>query len=308
MISPTFHTKAEEQTADYGRFIFEPLASSFGQSMGVGLRRTLLSSLRGSAIGYVKVEGAPHLFSTLPGVKESVLDIVLQLKQVRFEVPGEGKFRVHLTAKGPGKVYAKDIEGEVKVVNGDLYLAEITENKGKIDIEAIIETGYGFVTAEEKEEGETGFITVDSAFSPVRKVNFKVEETRVGRKSNFERLVLEIWTDGSISPQDALKSSTDILARHFNYVLSGKDVPADQAAPAAGTEAKDEAHSKLDDIIIDELNLPSRVINALLRENIETVADLLKRGKENLVGLKGLGKKSMDLIDDELKKMGVELQ
>jgi DNA-directed RNA polymerase subunit alpha len=309
MINPMFHTKVEEQTADYGRFVFEPLAASFGQSMGVGLRRTLLSSLQGAAISYIKVEGAPHLFSTLPGVKESVLDIVLQLKQLRFEVPGEGKYKVRLTAKGPGKVYGKDVEGEVKVVNGDLYLAEITDTKGKIDIEAVIETGYGFVSAEEKEEAETGYITVDSAFSPIKKVNFKVEETRVGRKSNFERLVLEVWTDGSVSPQDAVKTATDVLARHFNHVFSGKDVKEEAATSTAGTaENQEETNSKLDDIIIDELNLPSRVINALLRENIETVADLIKRGRENLVGLKGVGRKSLDLIDEELKKMNIELK
>lgn len=307
MIDPVFHTKLEEQTQDYGRFIFEPLAQSFGQSMGVGLRRTLLSSLKGAAIGYVKFEGTSHVFSTINGVKESVLDIVLQLKQLRFEVPAEGRYRIHLSVKGAGKIYAKDIEGEVKIVNTDLYVAEITDAKGKLEFEAIVETGYGFISAEEKEAPETGFITIDSAFSPIRKVNFKVEDTRVGRKTNFEKLTMEIWTDGSISPQEALRDSTQILAGHFNYVLSGKDVKEEEAAVTAGADSKDEANSKLDDIIIDELNLPSRVINALLRENIETVADLIKRGRENLVGLKGVGRKSLDLIDDELKKMGIEL-
>ena len=307
MIDPVFHTKLEEQSQDYGRFIFEPLASSFGQSMGVGLRRTLLSSLRGAAVGFVKFDGADHLFATIPGVKESALDIVLQLKQLRFEVPAEGTYRVNLTAKGPGKIYAKSVEGEVKVVNPDLYIAEITDAKGKLSIEAIVETGYGFITAEEKETAETGFITVDSAFSPVKKVNFKVEDTRVGRKTNFERLILEIWTDGSISPEEALRDSTKVLANHFSYALSGKDVKEEVSSTSAGTENKDEANSKLDDIIIDELNLPSRVINALLRENIETVADLIKKGRENLVGLKGVGRKSLDLIDEELKKMNIEL-
>ncbi|MEO6509122.1 MAG: DNA-directed RNA polymerase subunit alpha [Patescibacteria group bacterium] len=307
MIDPVFHTKLEEQSEDYGLFTFEPLVSSFGQSMGVGLRRTLLSSLRGAAVGYVKFDSAPHLFSTIKGVKESALDIVLQLKQLRFEVPAEGRYKISLTSKGEGKIYAKDIEGEVKIVNGDLYIAEITDAKGQLEFEAIVETGYGFVSAEEKEVEETGYITVDSSFSPVRRVNFRVEDTRVGRKTNFERLILEIWTDGSISPQDALRDSTQILAKHFNHILSGKDIKEETVAVAAGTSVSDEATSKLDDIIIDELNLPSRVINALLRENIETVADLIKRGRENLVGLKGVGRKSLDLIDEELKKMNIEL-
>lgn len=307
MIDPVFHTKLEEQSQDYGRFTFEPLASSFGQSMGVGLRRTLLSSLKGAAVGYVKFENAPHLFSTVKGVKESILDIVLQLKQLRFEVPADGTYKIHLSAKGVGKIYAKDIEAEVKIVNQDLFLAEITDAKGKLEFDAIVETGYGFVSAEEKEVEETGYITIDSAFSPVKKVNFRVEDTRVGRKTNFERLILEVWTDGSISPEEALRDSTRILAAHFNHILSGKDVKEEATEVSAAAQASDEARSKLDDIIIDELNLPSRVINALLRENIETVADLIKRGRENLVGLKGVGRKSLDLIDEELKKMGIEL-
>lgn len=307
MLDPIFFTKVEDQTKEYGRFIFEPLSASFGQSIGVALRRTLLSSLRGSAIGYVKVEGAPHLFTTIKGVKESVLDIVLNLKQLKFDAPSEGTFKINLSTKGVGKIYGKDIEGEVKVVNGDVYIAEITDPKGKLEMEAIVETGFGFIASEEKEIKEAGFITIDSAFSPVRKVNFKVEDTRVGRKSNFERLIVEVWTDGSITPVDAVKESCTILANHFSYVLSGKDTPEEKKEVVEGEETKEETASHLNDIIIDELNLPSRVINALLRENIETVADLVKRGRENLVGLKGVGRKSLDLIDEELKKMNIEL-
>ncbi len=309
MLDPMFYTKTEDQTKDFGRFIFEPLADSFGESIGNALRRTLLSSLPGAAVSYVKIDGASHLFSTLKGVKESVLDIVLNLKQLKFEVSGEGPFKMYLSAKGTGKVYAKNIEGEAKVVNGDVYLAEITDPKGKIEIEMIVERGYGFVASEEKETKEIGFITVDSSFSPVRKVNFKVEDTRVGRKSNYDRLILEVWTDGSISPQEAIAESCKILEHHFSHVFSGKDTPEDKKTEVSTDEQRSEENaSQFNDIIIDELNLPSRVINALLRENIETVADLIKRGRENLVGLKGVGRKSLDLIDEELKKMGIELK
>lgn len=308
MLEPTFYTKIEESSEGFARFVMEPLNPSFGQSMGNALRRTLLSSLRGSAVGYVKVEGAPHFFSTIKGVKESVLDIVLNLKQLRFQVPGEGKYRMHLTVKGAGKVYGKDIEGEATVVNGDIYLAEITDDKAKLDIELIVESGYGFMSAEEKEAPETGFTAVDSAFSPVKKVNFKIEDARVGRKSNFERLILEVTTDSSITPDEAVRKSVQILSSYFNHVLSGDDKPQVQEQSTTEEKKAEEGSSKLDDIIIDELNLPSRVINALLRENIETVADLVKRGREKLVGLKGVGRKSIDLIDDELKKMGIELQ
>ncbi|MEN9327552.1 MAG: DNA-directed polymerase subunit alpha, DNA-directed polymerase subunit alpha [Candidatus Parcubacteria bacterium] len=308
MLEPTFYTKVEDASENFARFVLEPLNPSFGQSMGNALRRTLLSSLRGAAIGYVKVEGASHFFTTIKGVKESVLDIVLNLKQLHFQVPGEGTYRMYLNVKGAGKVYGKDMEGEATVVNGDVYLGEVTDDKAKLNIEVIVESGYGFLAAEEKENTETGFTAIDSSFTPVKKVNFKVEEARVGRKSNFERLILEVTTDGSISPDNALKDSVKILASYFSHTLSGDDMPKTQDQVVIDEKKKDEANSKLDDIIIDELNLPSRVINALLRENIETVADLVKRGREKLVGLKGVGRKSIDLIDDELKKMGIELQ
>lgn len=308
MLHPMFFTKTEDQTKDYARFVFEPLHPSFGQSLGNALRRTLLSSLSGAAISYIKIDGAPHLFTTIKGVKESALDIVLQLKQLRFEVPADGRYTIRLSAKGAKKIYGKDIEGEAKVINDDLYIAEITDAKGKLEIEAIIETGYGFLPSEEKEQKETGFITVDSSFSPVKKVTMRVEEARVGRKSNFDKLILEVWTDGTMSPSDALRESTTILSEYFGHLLSGKDVPQEQTPILVEENKKEEANQQLNEIIIDELNLPSRVINALLRENIETVADLIKRGRENLVRLKGVGRKSIDLIDEELEKMSIKLE
>ncbi|QQG44710.1 MAG: DNA-directed RNA polymerase subunit alpha [Candidatus Roizmanbacteria bacterium] len=308
MIEPTFYTQKQEESEGYTRFVFEPLNPSFGQSLGNSLRRTLLSSLPGAAVTSVKVEGASHLFTTLKGVKESVLDLVLNLKQLRFEIPSEGSFKMNLTVKGKGKIYGKDVEGEVKIVNKDLYLGEITDDKSKIDIKMIVEIGYGFVPSEEREKKENGFIAIDAAFSPVIKVNLKVEEARVGRKTNFDRLIMEIWTDNSITPEEALRQASNILAKQFNHILAEQSVPK-QAIPEVTEETQIEGKGvKLDEIIIDELNLPSRVINALLRENIETVADLKEKGRDKLVGLKGVGRKSIDLIDEELKKMGIELK
>jgi len=306
MLEPIFHVTVEEQSNTYTKFTYEPLNTSFGNSIGNALRRTLLSSLQGSVLSYVQFKKAPHLFTTIPGVKESVLDIVLNLKQVRFKATGEGPFNIHISVKGAQKVFAKDIEGEVEVVNGDLYLGEITDAKSSLEMDGIVEVGYGYRPSEEK-EAKTGFIPLDSAFSPVQKVNFKVEEARVGRKSNYDRLILEIWTDGSLSPEEALKESSMILSKHFQGISEGRN-------EAETVESGDEAVSaekknpKAYETIIDELNLPSRVINALLRENIETVADLVERGKEDLTNLKGVGKKSIDLIVDELKKMEVDLK
>ena len=308
MLNPNFYTQKVEDRDDYGKFILEPLALSFGQSLGVALRRVLLSSLKGAAITSVKFGEVSHLFSTIKGVKESVLDIVLNLKQLKFKAKGDGPFKVGLAVKKAKKIYGKDVEGEAMVVNKDLYIAEVTNAKGKLDVEAIVEEGRGYLPAEEREKTEPGFIPVDAFFSPVKKVNFKVEEARVGRKSNLDRLILEIWTDGTIKPSDALRQAAALLSDYFGYILSGRDTPKPKVEKDEEAARKESVDQKLYEVIIDELNLPSRVINALLRENIETVADLVKAGKESLTDMKGVGKKSIELIDEELKKMGIELK
>ena len=306
MLEPMFNMTVAEQSNNYGKFIYEPLNISFGNSIGNALRRTLLSSLPGASMGYIKFQKAPHFFTTIPGVKESVLDIVLNLKQIRFKANGTGPFNVHLSAKGSQKVYAKDITGEAEVVNGDLYIAQVTDDKASLDFDAVVEVGYGYQPSEEK-EAMSGFIATDSAFSPVSKVNFKVEEARVGRKTNYDRLILEVWTDGSMSPEEAVKEASLILTKHFQGIHEGKSQAGEEKTEAAATELE-KKNPKVYETIIDELNLPSRVINALLRENIETVADLVERGKEDLTNLKGVGKKSIDLIVEELNKMEVELK
>lgn len=308
MVQPNFFTKKVDETATYGKFTLEPLPLSFGNSIGNALRRTLLSSLKGAAITQIRVNNADHLFSTIKGVKESALEIMLNMKQLRFETPREGSFQIHLDIKGRGKITGKDITGELKSIDPDLYLAEITDEKGKIDIDAIVETGVGSLTEDEVEKKESDYIAVDAFFSPVKKVIFKIEEARVGRKTNYDRLILEIWTDGTISPAQSLKDAAQIIADHFGYILSGKDNPQVREEQTRTEDEGKEIDQKLNDIIIDELNLPSRVINALLRENIETVADLVRVGKEKLIGVKGLGKKSFVLIEEELKKMGISIE
>lgn len=307
MINPNFFTKKEEDNLTQGRFILEPLPYGFGNSMGNALRRTLLASLKGAAITQVKIAKASHLFTTLKGVKESILDIVLRMKQLRFQTPSDGSFKISLNSVKQGKIYGKDIEGEAKVINGDLYIAEITDEKAKLEIEAMVETGVGYLAAEEKESKEFGFISVDAFFSPVKKVNFKVEEARVGRKTNFDRLVLDITTDGSTKPSEALKEASLILSDFFKYILSGQDQLQERTEKTQEEVQKEEVNKRLNEIIIDELDLPSRVINALLRENIETVAELVKVGRDKLATYKGVGKKSVTLIEEELSKLGVKL-
>src|SRR3989344_7353350 len=306
MFSPIFFTQKTEE-GNYSKFVIEPLPQGFGQSMGHALRRTFLTSLKGVAVTNIKFNDSPHLFSVIPGVKESVLEIMLNLKQLKFDVKEGGPYKVSFEGKGAKKIFAKDIEGEVKPINGDFYIAEITDDKAKLSFEAIVEVGIGYSTVEDREEKKTGYIPVDAFFSPIKKVNIKVEEARVGRKGNSDRLIIEVETDGSIKPTEAIKEATQLLSEYFSYLLSGKDAPELKKQTSAADEKKEAIDKKLFEIIIDELNLPSRVINALLREKIETVADLVKTGKDKLTGMKGVGKKSIELIEEELKKMEIQL-
>ena len=306
MQNPGFYTKKLEQTDTYGKFIIEPLPLSFGDSIGNSLRRTLLSSLRGAVITQIKIVGVPHMFSTIKGVKETALELILNLQLLKFDAPRDGSFKVSLEVKGEKKVTGKDVKGDIQVINADQYIGTLTDSKSKLEIHAIVQTGIGSLNREEIEEKETDYISLDSFFSPVKKVNFKIEGARVGRKTNYDRLILEIWSDGTINPEEALKMSSLIMSNHFAHILSGKDKPENKDVEK---EKKDNVanNQKLKEIIIDELDLPSRVINALLRENIETIDDLVKVGKEKLIDVKGLGKKSYSLIVDELKKMGIEI-
>jgi len=306
MLTPQFTTKTGEISETFGVFTFEPLAQSFGESMGNALRRTLLSSLEGSAVVAVKIEGVPHLFSVLKGVKETALELTLNLKQVHFKKGAEGTHTISLNKKGIGKVFAGDLEGDVEIINKDLYIGEITDTKGQIELDVLVETGRGYIPANEQSQKESGYISVDSAFSPVKKVMYTVEEARVGRKSDSDRVILSVWTNGSISPEEAVKQAAAILSSQFAHVFVQVDSQESKNVMSAEATGVIEMNKKFNDLIIDELNLPSRVVNALLRENIETVADLVKIGEEKLVAYKGLGRKSIDLIKDELKKLGFE--
>ena len=310
MLEPEFITEKLVEDKQFGKFVLSPLPAGFGHTLGNALRRTLLSTISGIAVSYVKINDVVHPFSTISGVKESVLDLILNLKLLRFKVAGEGPYEVSLSAKGIGKLDGADFEGsDVNIVNIDQYIAEITSPKTKLDITLYLEKGMGFSSSEEKENKEYGKIAVDSVYSPVTRVNYQVEGARVGRKTNFDRLTLEIWTDASITPFESLKASSQQLSGFFSHIFSGRDVKRTESDEQ---KIKDQLTPKLDkkvyQTIIDELDLPTRVINALLREGIETVEDLLKRGKEDLVNLKGVGKKSLDLIEKELEKLSIPFE
>lgn len=305
MIHMDFYTKMEEIDASKAVFDMQPLPYSFGHSMGNALRRTLLSSIEGYAVTQVKINNVPHMFSPIPGVKESALEIILNLKQLRFNKATGDTFHMKLSKKGLGKVTGEDIKGDIEVTNKDLYIGEVTSKDGSLDIELVIEKGVGYIPSEEVEKKENDYITVDAFFSPVKKVVYTVDEARVGRKANADKLTLTIETDGSITPKEALTQALTYV-QNIAQVLLSDNAPAKDSAPTTkklgATNDK-----KLEEIIIDELDLPSRVTNALLREKIETVRDLLSVKKDVLANMKGLGKKSVTLIEDELSKLNLTL-
>jgi DNA-directed RNA polymerase subunit alpha len=307
MLEPNFVTEKLNLSLVYGKFILSPLPAGFGYTIGHALRRVLLSSIPGVAVTYVKINNIVHPFSTISGIRESVLDIILNIKLLRFKIIGNGPFEMILSVKGKRKITGKDFKGGgIEVVNNNQYITEITDDKAKLDIALIIEKGWGYSPSEEKEKKEFSVMPVDSIFSPVKKINYSVEGTRVGRKTNFDKLILEIWTDETVSPEEILRQGATILSQYFSYILSGKDVkkPAETATDLQEELAKT-IDKKVYQTIIDELDLPTRVINALLREKIETVEDLVKQGKESIINFKGVGKKSVELIQKELEKLGV---
>lgn len=307
MVELNFVTEKLDLSPTYGKFILGPLPAGFGYTLGHSLRRVLLSAIPGAAVTYVKINDVAHSFSTISGVKDSVLDIILNIKLLRFKVTGDGPFEMHLSLKGKRRIKGGDFKGgDIEVVNKDQYITEITNDKTKLEITLIVEKGWGYSPSEEKEKKEFGLLGIDSFFSPVRKLNYSVEGARVGRKTNLDRLIFEIWTDETISPVDVLKQGAKILSQYFGYILSGKDVKkaADAVADRQEELAK-QVDKKVYQTIIDELDLPTRVINALLQEKVETVEDLVKQGRANIINFRGVGKKSVDLIQKELEKLGI---
>jgi DNA-directed RNA polymerase subunit alpha len=307
MLEPNFITEQVDSSPSYGKFILSPLPAGFGHTLGNALRRAILCSIPGVAVTYIKINDITHPFSTIKGVKESVVDIILNIKLLRFKASGKGPFQMDLVVKGKKKILGRLFKaGDIEVVNKDHYITEIVDNQAKLEITLFADRGYGYSPSEEKEKKEFGVLALDSIFSPVTKVNYFVEKTRVGRKTNFDKLILEISTDETISPATVLKEGTTVLGKHFNYILSGKDVKkTSKESSDSQTELSKKVDSKVYQTIIDELDLPTRVINAFLREKIETIEDLVSLGKENIVNLKGVGKKSIDLVQKELEKLNI---
>lgn len=301
MQEPTFQIKETKKEKNYKKFEITPLEQGYGNTLGNSLRRVLLSSLEGAAVTSVKISGVRHQFSTLKGMKEDIVEFLLNLKKVRFIYSGEKPAKASLSVKGPKEVKASDIEKDasVEIANPDQILASLTKD-AKLDVKMEIESGTGYLPAEERVTGEIGLIPLDASFSPIIKVNYKVEETRVGRYTNFDKLIMEIWTDGTVDAKDALVKASEVLVKYYNQIVTPKKVEKEE-------KQKDEGLGPVGNLSVEEIGLPTRVANALIKSGYETVEDLVKANKPDLVKVRNLGDKSVKIIEAALGEKGLEI-
>ena len=303
MNEPIFEVKQESKKDNYAKVVISPLEQGYGHTLGNALRRVLLTSLTGAAPVSVKIAGVRHQFASLKGMKEDVVEFVLNLKKVRVAYSGTTPVKATLNVKGPGEVRAKDIvvSSEVKIANPEAFLAYL--NKGaKLDAVIQIESGAGYLPSEDQEVRELGLIPLDASFSPVERVDYKVEDTRVGRLTNFDKLTLGIWTDGTQAPMDALIEAAKILTSYFGQIVNPRKVSKEEDTK------QDSELGSVGRLSVEEIGLPTRVANALVKAGYETVEDLVKAKREDLVKVRNLGEKSVKVIDAALGEKDVKLQ
>ncbi len=292
----------------YGRFVVEPLERGYGITLGNSLRRILLSSLPGAAVVSVKIDGVLHEFSTIPNVVEDTPEIILNLKELKLKVHSNEPQLLIVDAEGEGEVRARDIKApaDVDILNPDLLIATLEEG-GRLYMEITANVGRGYVSAERNKipNQPIGVIPVDSIFTPIKKVNFTVEDTRVGQMTDFDKLTLEIWTDGSISPDEAISLGAKILSTHLGLFINLTE-KVDEVEIASETED----NSKIDALAmtIEELDLSVRSYNCLKRAGINTVEELIRKSEEEMMKVRNLGKKSLEEVQNKLSDLGLELR
>lgn len=293
-------------TNTYGKFVLEPLERGFGATLGNALRRVLLSSLQGAAITAVRIDGVLHEFSTLPGVIEDVTEIVLNLKQVRLKLFGDGPKKGVFEMRGKGEVRAGDlvVDPEVQVLNPDLHVAGLNRD-GDLRMEVEIAGGRGYVSADQHSQTDRpiGVIPIDSLFSPVTKVNYTVEATRLGQRIDYDKLTLEVWTDGSILPPDAVAMAAKILSDHFRMLVHFEEEPQTEVPEEVDEEIV--RVKKLLDKSVEELELSVRSSNCLRAAEIKTIGDLVQKGEPEMLKFRNFGRKSLKEIQDILGEMGL---
>ncbi len=305
---PTIECIYSPDDEKYGKFIIEPLERGYGTTLGNSLRRILLSSLPGAAVTSVKIDGILHEFSTIPGVKEDVTEIILNLKKLAVRLNGESTKRAIINAVGPKEVTAADIIGdsEIEIFNPDLHIATLEENATLV-MEINLARGRGYVTADQNKDENTpiAVIPVDSIYTPVRKVNFTVENTRVGQVTDYDRLVLEIWTDGSIRPEEGVSIGAKIMQEHLNLFIALTDSTENLEIMV---EKEEDQKEKALEMTIEELELSVRSFNCLKRAAINTVEELTHRSEEDMMKVRNLGKKSLDEVKHKLEELGLGLR
>lgn len=291
---------------NYGKFVAEPFERGFGVTIGNSLRRILLSSIVGAAVTSIKIEGVLHEFSTVPGVKEDVTDIILNIKNLRLKLHGDKPKIIHLKKKGAGKVCAKHItsDADIEVLDPNLHIATLDKD-GKIDIEMVVQNGRGYVPSiqNKTEDMPIGEIPIDAIFSPIRKVNVSVENARVGRVTDYDKLIMEIWTDGSVRPDDVLGFSAKILKDHLSLFINFEETEP----PVEKKQAVNEEFNKNLLKNVRELELSVRAANCLKNASIRTIGDLVQRSESEMLRTKNFGRKSLNEIKEILHEMGLSL-
>ncbi len=291
--------KNTKTQGNYASYDIEPLEAGYGMTLGNSLRRVLLSSLPGAAVTSVRIEGVQHEFQDVPNVLEDVTDIVLNVKRLRLRCFSDNPVSMRLEVTGEREVTAADIvaPSTVEIVNPELHIATLDNENARLDMELIVETGRGYVPADSKDDQPIGVIPVDAIYTPVQKANYTVEHTRVGQMTNFDKVVLDVTTDGTITPDEALRQSADILVRHFtllaNYRATVQEV---EKAPLSSLPIP----PKIYDTPIEELDLSVRAYNCLKRSNITKVGQVLSMNEEDLLGVRNFGEKSLQELQDRL--------
>lgn len=295
----------------YGKFVCEPLERGYGTTLGNSLRRILLSSLQGAAITAVKIEGVLHEFSTIPGVREDVTDIILNLKTLRLKMHNDEPKTLRIERLIEGEVTARDIiaDPDIEVLNPELHLATV-DASGSLKMEITVERGRGYVPGDKNKKPDhvIGIIPIDSIFSPIQRVNYQITDTRVGNVTDYDKLTLEVWTDGSIRPEEAVSKSASIMVAHLKLFqnLAGI-IPEEDSIDGTFTEVVEEGNSKIMDMTIEDLDLSVRSYNCLKRAGINTVADLVQKSEDDMMKVRNLGRKSMEEVKKKLIELGLGL-
>ena len=302
----TFKVKEITSTPDFGEFVIEPLDPGYGHTMGNALRRVLYSAIEGTAVTSVRITGVKHKFSTFPGLKENIVDLLLNIKELNLKLAdNKESATIKLNVKGAKRITAADLEATdgVEVVDKEQYIGSLSGDKAKLEMELTVEKGFGFSLAEERRSTTLGLMTTDAVFTPVRRVTYTVTATRVGRRTDLDKLTLKIWTNGTVEPKASLMKAAKLLTSYFQQVFEPKETASATEAPAATSSLP----QNLLKMTIDELDLPTRIYNSLRNGGIETIEQLLATPRKELVSMRNMGGKSISVIEEKLGEKGISL-